>query len=84
MAELKNNQSIVEQQSSEGIFPRYKGGEEMPLAGYAALLRIYNAVFFALLLAKNRKSASNTLPKPSGKVWERKRISNTPGGRLKR
>ena len=60
MAELRNNQSIAERQSGEEIFAGYKGGEEMPLAGYAALLGIYNAAFLALLLtAQNSK---NELP----------------------
>ncbi len=42
---------MKKQQSGEEIFAGYKGGEEMPLAGYAVLLGIYNATFLALLLA---------------------------------
>jgi hypothetical protein len=45
-----NNQSKTDG-SVKNFFAGYKGGEEMPLAGYAALLGIYNAAFLALLLA---------------------------------
>ena len=51
MAKQKNKQSIQTRPLGEEIFAGYKGGEEMPLAGYAALLGIYNAAFLALLLA---------------------------------
>lgn len=51
MAEQENKQSIEERRFGESIFAGYKGGEEMPLARYAALLGIYNAAFLALLLA---------------------------------
>ena len=51
MAERENKQSIEERRSGEEFFAGYKGGEEMPLAGYAALLGIYNAAFLALMLA---------------------------------
>ncbi len=51
MAEQENKQSIEKQQSGVEIFAGYKGGDEMPLAGYATLLGIYNAAFLALLLA---------------------------------
>lgn len=51
MAKRENKQSIEERRFGEEIFACYKGGEEMPLAGYAALLGIYNAAFLALLLA---------------------------------
>ena len=51
MAERENKQSIEDRRFGEEIFAGYKGGEEMPLAGYAALLGIYNAAFLALLLA---------------------------------
>lgn len=36
------------------LFAGYKGGEEMPLAGYATLLGIYNAAFAALLLTAKK------------------------------
>ena len=38
----------------------YKGGEKMPLAGYATLVGVYNAVFAAMLLAA--KNSSRDLP----------------------
>lgn len=48
----ENKQSIKKRlESGEEIFAGYKGGEEMPLASYAALLGIYNSAFLALLLA---------------------------------
>jgi len=33
----------------EELVAGYKGGEEMPLAGYATLVGIYNAAFVAML-----------------------------------
>ncbi|MDQ3323891.1 MAG: DUF1360 domain-containing protein [Acidobacteriota bacterium] len=54
MAERENKQSLKERPSGEEIFAGYKGGEEMPLASYAALLGIYNAAFLALLLAAQK------------------------------
>ncbi len=51
MAEKKNIQSKKEQQIGEAVFAGYKGGEEMPLGGYAVLLGVYNAAFLALLAA---------------------------------
>ena len=51
MAEQENNRLMKERQFGEEIFAGYQGGEEMPLASYAALLGIYNAAFLALLLA---------------------------------
>src|ERR687885_688224 len=38
----------------EELFAGYKGGEEMPLAGYATLLGVYNAAFAAMLLAAQK------------------------------
>src|SRR2546429_3604220 len=38
----------------------YKGGEEMPLAGYATLVGLYNAAFAAMLLAA--KNSGRDLP----------------------
>ncbi|MGI8495198.1 MAG: DUF1360 domain-containing protein [Pyrinomonadaceae bacterium] len=40
----KNNNVLAD------IFAGYKGGDEMPLAGYATLLGIYNAAFLIMLL----------------------------------
>ena len=44
-------QSLQKQQSGAELFAGYNGGEEMPLAGYAILLGIYNTAFLTLLLA---------------------------------
>jgi hypothetical protein len=52
MNKQKNEQqSLTELLPGADVFAGYKGGEEMPLAGYAALLGIYNAAFLALLAA---------------------------------
>ncbi len=49
-------QSKTSSSSVAEAFIGYKGGKEMPLASYAALLGIYNTAFAALLLAaKNSK-----------------------------
>ncbi len=53
-------QSLSEQITDAEIFAGYKGGDEMPLAGYATLLGIYNAAFLALLLAA--ENSENGLP----------------------
>lgn len=58
MVEQGNKQSIETRQSSKEIFAGYKGGEEMPLAGYAALLGIFNAAFLTSLLAAARPESS--------------------------
>ena len=42
------------QESNQGLFVGYQGGEEMPLAGYATLLGVYNAALAAALLAANQ------------------------------
>ncbi len=51
MAKQGSEKSIEKRQSAKEIFAGYQGGEEMPLAGYAALVGIYNAAFIALLAA---------------------------------
>jgi hypothetical protein len=38
-------------QTAEQMVKGYKGGKEMPLGGYAALVGIYNAAFAGMLLA---------------------------------
>lgn len=45
-----NKKSEIEQE----IFAGYKGGEDMPLAGYAGLLFVYNAALFAALQAADK------------------------------
>jgi len=62
MAKQQSDRQALQQSESERqIFAGYKGGEEMPLAGYAALLGIYNAAFAGLLLAV--KQTGRHLPK---------------------
>ena len=64
MAEEKSVESMIKQDSIEGIFAGYKGGKEMPLGGYAALVGIYNAAFAAMLLAA--KTAGRQSPERIG------------------
>ena len=45
----------------EELVAGYKGGETMPLAGYATLVGVYNAAFAAMLLAV--KNSGRSLPK---------------------
>ena len=45
----------------EELVAGYKGGEKMPLAGYATLVGVYNAAFAAMLLAV--KNSGHDLPK---------------------
>ena len=45
----------------EDLVAGYKGGEKMPLAGYATLVGVYNAAFAAMLLAA--KNSGHDLPK---------------------
>ena len=59
--EQKEQQALQTQESGQGLFADYKGGEEMPLAGYATLLGVYNVAFAALLLAA--KNSGRRLPK---------------------
>jgi hypothetical protein len=52
--ENQNTQVGSPASSIAKLFAGYKGGEDMPLAGYATLLGIYNTAFATLLLtAKN-------------------------------
>lgn len=62
--EQKEEQRLQSQAPDKGWFTGYKGGEEMPLAGYATLLGIYNAAFAAILLAA--KSGGHKLPERIG------------------
>src|SRR2546423_5539705 len=62
--EQKEEQRLQSQAPDKGWFTGYKGGEEMPLAGYATLLGIYNAAFAAILLAA--KSGGHKPPEPIG------------------
>jgi hypothetical protein len=58
--ESQERQALQSQESDQGLFAGYKGGEEMPLAGYATLLGVYNMAFAALLLAA--KNSDRRLP----------------------
>src|SRR5205807_8406785 len=53
---VSNEENVFEEPSI-----RYKGGEKMPLAGYATLVGVYNAAFAAVLLAA--KHSGRDLPK---------------------
>jgi len=53
-------QSLQKQRSGAELFAGYNGGEEMPLAGYAILLGIYNTAFLTLLLTA--ENSENGLP----------------------
>ena len=52
---MKNNKNVISE-----IFDGYKGGEEMPLAGYATLLGVYNSVFLAMLLTLKENNADDS------------------------
>jgi uncharacterized protein DUF1360 len=53
-------ENLQSKESVPGLFAGYKGGEEMPLAGYATLLCVYNAALAAALLAA--KQSGRDLP----------------------
>jgi Protein of unknown function (DUF1360) len=61
MAEEKSNQVSERKSAAESLVAGYKGGEEMPLAGYVTLVGVYNAAFAAMLLAA--KNSGRDLPK---------------------
>jgi len=64
LAQGKSAKSTAKQDSIQKIFAGYKGGKEMPLAGYAALLGIYNTAFASMLLAA--KQSGRQLPERLG------------------
>jgi hypothetical protein len=51
MTDKKRKTPAKDESALEGVFAGYKGGNEMPLAGYATLVGVYNAAFAAMLLA---------------------------------
>lgn len=53
-------EALQSTESDVGLFVGYKGGEEMPLTGYATLVGVYNAAFAAALLAA--KQSGRELP----------------------
>jgi hypothetical protein len=53
-------EALKSTETDDGLFAGYKGGEEMPLAGYATLVGVYNAAFAAALLAA--KQSGRELP----------------------
>ncbi|MBA3716069.1 MAG: DUF1360 domain-containing protein [Pyrinomonadaceae bacterium] len=62
MAKQHSDRQALQQSEFAGrLFADYQGGGEMPLAGYATLLGIYNAAFAGLLLAV--KQTGRQLPK---------------------
>lgn len=60
MKNKKNEEQLLVEKAT-GVFAGYKGGEDMPLAGYAALLGVFNAAFIALLAAA-QKDREEKLP----------------------
>lgn len=62
--ERDTQQALQDRESGQKIFAGYKGGKEMPLAGYATVLGIYNAAFAGLLLAA--KQSGRQLPERIG------------------
>lgn len=62
--ETLKRQNSTPQHSAQGLFAGYKGGEEMSLGGYAALVGIYNAAFAAMLLAA--KNSGRQVPQRIG------------------
>ncbi len=60
MQEQKEESPLHSGESIQGLFDGYKGGKEMPLAGYATLLGVYNAALAAGLLAV--KKSGRDLP----------------------
>ncbi len=64
MSEEKSMDTLKPQNSTQGIFAGYKGGEKMPLGGYATLVGVYNAAFAAMLLAA--KESNQKLPERIG------------------
>ncbi len=61
LQDQKETQTPQSKEANQGLFAGYKGGEEMPTAGYATLLGFYNAVLAAALLAA--KQSGRDLPK---------------------
>jgi hypothetical protein len=53
-------QDLKTTKPGDSLFAGYNGGEEMPLAGYATLVVVYNAAFAAALLAA--KQSDRELP----------------------
>lgn len=51
MTEVKQKSRAKQKSAFAKITEGYKGGKEMPLAGYATLAGVYNAAFAAMLLA---------------------------------
>ncbi|MCA1613452.1 MAG: DUF1360 domain-containing protein [Acidobacteria bacterium] len=64
MSQERSARSLTTEGRGGEVLAGYKGGEEMPLAGYAALLGVYNAAFAGLLLAA--KQSGRGLPERAG------------------
>ena len=56
----QDNLAVSLSEDDVGLFAGYKGGNEMPLAGYATLVGVYHAAFAAMLLAA--KTSGRDLP----------------------
>ncbi len=61
MQARKEEEMLQANEANQGLLAGYKGGQEMPLAGYATLLGVYNATLAAALLAA--KQSGRDLPK---------------------
>ncbi len=60
MQARKEEEMLHANEANQGLLAGYKGGQEMPLAGYATLLGVYNAALAAALLAA--KQSGRDLP----------------------
>ncbi len=60
MQARKEEEMLQANEVNQGLLAGYKGGQEMPLAGYATLLGVYNAALAAALLAA--KQSGRDLP----------------------
>jgi hypothetical protein len=61
MTQSKGQEEALQSgESKSGLLAGYKGGEEMPLTGYATLIGVYNAALAAALLAA--KQSGRDLP----------------------
>jgi hypothetical protein len=78
LKEQKEEQALQSKAADQGLFAGYKGGKEMPLAGYATLIGVYNAALAAGLLAA--KQSGRDLPENtsySGSTASRRRYAQT-------
>src|SRR5256885_8677811 len=58
---MSEEDAVAKENVFEELVAGYKGGETMPLAGYATLVGVYNAAFAVMLLAV--KNSGRSFPK---------------------